>query len=408
MVKRNYYLILFLVLCFGIMLSYIFQYTVDLYRWQYADWVINYQSGFVRRGLPGEVIYQFSILFNQNIQISFFIVLSCITFLFYFLNYLYFKNLKFNLIYILLFISPWFFLFSIYDQKIGIRKEVLFYIFFLWLLLDLKTFGYQSDRFWKFIAVFPLLLLSHEGIFFFAGYIISSIIIFVDKKNKNKIFFQIFILLVISIFIELIIYNFKGNENSVDLICKSLSVYKPDNCENVGAIWALKEGTEGFALFLGSHDLKGYLTFLFSFIYGFFPIFLFFLFNIANFKNRNLINNKIKFFFIFIFPFLFCFLLFIIANDWGRWFSANYFLIFYLIIHLINHKFIFINKKSFFSNKFFDLNKAKKISCIIIFFLYSTFVVLPNYYVTGEAGDEGLKIQYLKIYKNVYKGIKKH
>ena len=66
MVKRNYYLILFLVLCFGIMLSYIFQYTIDLYRWQYADWVINYQSGFVRRGLPGEAIYQFSILFNKR------------------------------------------------------------------------------------------------------------------------------------------------------------------------------------------------------------------------------------------------------------------------------------------------------------------------------------------------------
>ncbi len=193
MMKRNYYLILFLVLSFGIMLSYIFQYTVDLYRWQYADWVINYQSGFVRRGLPGELIYQFSILFNKNIQISFFIFLTSVALFFYFLNYLYFKNLKFNLIYVLLFISPWFILFSIYDQKIGIRKEVLFYIFFLWLLLDLKTFGYQSNRFWKFIAVFPLLLLSHEGIFFFTGYIISSIIIFADKKNKNEIFFQIFL-----------------------------------------------------------------------------------------------------------------------------------------------------------------------------------------------------------------------
>ena len=388
------------------MLSYIFQYTIDLYRWQYADWVINYQSGFVRRGLPGEAIYKFSNLFYKNIQISFFIVLSLVTLGYYYLNYLYFKNLKFNLIFILLFISPWFILFSIFDQKIGIRKEVLFYIYFLWLLLDLKYHKYQGDHIWKFIFFFPILLLAHEGIFFFIGYIISSIIIFADKKNKNQIFIQILSLLVISILTELILYNFKGNENSIKVICESLLSYKPDNCEFVGAIQALGQGTEVFALFWKSHDLKGYLTFLFSFVYGFLPFFLFFFFKTYHFKKKNFINSKTKLYFLLVFPFLFCILLFIIANDWGRWFSVNYFLLFYLLIHLINHKFIFINKKSFFAKKLLDFKQIKKTACIIIFFLYSTFFILPNYYVTGDAGNEGLRMQYFKIYKNISRGIK--
>jgi hypothetical protein len=133
-------------------------------------------------------------------------------------------------------------------------------------LLSLKIHGYQSKRVWKFIIFYPVLLLSHEGIFFFLAYIISSLVIFIDKENKKKIIYQIIFLIIISFLCEFIIYINKGNELSVVLICKSLANYKPDNCENVGAIWALKEGSEGFGLFLKSHDLKGYLTFLFAFL----------------------------------------------------------------------------------------------------------------------------------------------
>ena len=31
---------------------------------QYADWLINYQGGFVRRGLIGEIFYQIQNFFN--------------------------------------------------------------------------------------------------------------------------------------------------------------------------------------------------------------------------------------------------------------------------------------------------------------------------------------------------------
>ena len=36
---------------------------------QYADWLINYQAGFVRRGFVGELFYQINNLFNLKLDI---------------------------------------------------------------------------------------------------------------------------------------------------------------------------------------------------------------------------------------------------------------------------------------------------------------------------------------------------
>ena len=49
--------ITFLVVCFN------FYEAVNSNKgWQYTDWLINYQGGFTRRGLAGELILRFSLL----------------------------------------------------------------------------------------------------------------------------------------------------------------------------------------------------------------------------------------------------------------------------------------------------------------------------------------------------------
>ena len=50
------YLIILSVLIFQIIKFYSFY--SEYSPWQYVEWLINYQGGFVRRGLPGEFLYQ--------------------------------------------------------------------------------------------------------------------------------------------------------------------------------------------------------------------------------------------------------------------------------------------------------------------------------------------------------------
>ena len=78
---------------------------------------------------------------------------------------------------------------------------------------------------------------------------------------------------------------------------------------------------------------------------------------------------------------------------------------FYLLSHLIYHKFIVVKEDNILGIKIYNLKKINKILCIFVIFIYSSFFRMPNYYLPER---EGLKVQYVDIYKNLSTWIKKH
>ena len=85
---KNYKLILKSYVGFILILSiyYLASRNSDLTYNAMSEWVINYQGGFVRRGLIGEIVFQISKVFNINLRFSFFIIQSLLYLVFYFLN----------------------------------------------------------------------------------------------------------------------------------------------------------------------------------------------------------------------------------------------------------------------------------------------------------------------------------
>ena len=78
MTKKSLHLIGFLLLITLLVTSFnVFQFFFEKANFQYSDWLINYQAGFVRRGLIGEIFYQLSNLFKfrLDIIIFFFVVI---------------------------------------------------------------------------------------------------------------------------------------------------------------------------------------------------------------------------------------------------------------------------------------------------------------------------------------------
>jgi hypothetical protein len=410
-IKNNKFFF-FLLICFIYNAVQIYQFTVDKYAYQYGDWLINYSNGFVRRGLGGEVIFYFSYLFNKNIQISYFVILIILLSIFYYKSFLYLSKINFNFYIKILISSPFLFLFFTLNHKSGVRKEILLYIYIIFLLNSLCKENIKKVN-WKYIFFFPILLLVHEGLFFFIPFVILIILSVIDKNNKKKIFFQLIIFILLTFGFVLLIFLFKGDANSANVICTSLKQYAYQNCASTGAISWLTAGVNIYTkqtLFFHDHD--GYIYWLINIIYGFFPLLLIIFSNNFAFNKKNyllnFLNIEMSFLIIIFFIILILFVtpLFLLAIDWGRWLSIIYHLFFFIIIFFLKKKIIFFKKKySFKLVRFLENNS--KIFLLIIFF-YSHFLIPGVFYIKDVNKFMSLNFAYINLYNNFKKTFSKY
>ena len=122
----------------------VFQFFFEKANFQYSDWLINYQAGFVRRGLIGEIFYQLSNLFKFRLDIIIFFFVIALYFTFY-LNFLkIIKKIKIKVIDLFIILSPISFFYTAFEQKVSGRKEIIFLsLFSLFILIIKKMPKYQ-------------------------------------------------------------------------------------------------------------------------------------------------------------------------------------------------------------------------------------------------------------------------
>ena len=187
---KIYFIFIFLLVSF--LLTSITSY--ELYKHKEAftigDWLINYQGGFVRRGLLGEVIINLSYLTNLNPGL----ITSYTHMLFYFLFFLFSflainqqNNLKNH--WILIF-SPFLFYFQIFDFYGGFRKEIIFFSIFAFLVWSFNKFEEKTiDKiFFTNLVFYSFLILSHEIFIFFLPYILVAYLLKVEIEKKRLIY----------------------------------------------------------------------------------------------------------------------------------------------------------------------------------------------------------------------------
>jgi hypothetical protein len=146
--------------------------------WLISDWMINYQGGFVRRGLPGEVLF----LMSQALHIS--IVPLVVALYLFFFGVLFFSvwrlalNSTKTFWVIAIVSSPAFLSFQLLHPQAGYRKEIIFLaalaLFALLHRNKVLTHG-QSTAYLVVIAL--LGTLSHEAIFFYLPYFVPVLLL---------------------------------------------------------------------------------------------------------------------------------------------------------------------------------------------------------------------------------------
>ena len=100
-----------------------------------SEWLINYQGGFTRRGLIGEICYQVADFFNLSLRFTIFIFQVIMYLVYSILIYIFIKDLPKNLLSIIAIFSPVFLLYPINEIEVLGRKEIFIFIGFIIFLI---------------------------------------------------------------------------------------------------------------------------------------------------------------------------------------------------------------------------------------------------------------------------------
>ncbi len=209
--------------------------------WTPGDWLINYEAGFVRRGLPGEAILLFSHLLHLSpVLVASFLPLVLYELLYFAIWQLY-RRSSGNFWILAALVSPATLAAPILDPVGAFRKELLVLLalaaFLLWFTRRRPTDGavilYLS-------LVGPLAILAHEGLLPYLIYLFGAVLITHHDLRRMLKIVALPALAVALTFLAVV--HHRGSLAAEQTICQSLGTAPPVVCS--GAIAYLANGTD--------------------------------------------------------------------------------------------------------------------------------------------------------------------
>jgi len=354
-----------------------------------SEWLINYEGGFTKRGLVGQIIIIITNFLEINLRQTILYSQIIIVAIYFILLFKLFKNLKSNKILLLSIFTPVFILYPIAEIEVLARKEVfIFCIFLIYLNLSSKLF----QNLYKIIFL-SIGVLIWEPIVFYFLFFVATDIIKNNFQNINIKFLTNFVYYLPAIFISFYIALNPMSEVEHQLMSNYLKNNYNEICYMSCAL--LKSKSTIYDQFKGNFDHYSYEVFFrYSLIIliGFFPLFL--LLRYSALKNTNIIFFKS--FKTLLAPLLLILspviVLFAMGYDWGRWVNISYTFSIILYIYLYKTKLIKLNEKVNFHAISTFLSKK---NFYIIFFIIFCFGWNPKTVMTGDIATNPLwKIPY--------------
>lgn len=198
-------------------------------EWTIGDWLINYEGGFVRRGLYGQLILETS----KSLGYSLAFLVMCSHWLFYSIFFYFSTRLllkeKNLLSILLLLISPFIFTFQIHSTLGGFRKEIMYLAALSYISFTVRSSIARTDKnskaFLLVATLYPFMILSHEMLAFFLPYIMALYFIYhgVDKPRLA----QGTLLVLPSVAAFALAYLYQGGPEFVSAIKSSLGNQMP-------------------------------------------------------------------------------------------------------------------------------------------------------------------------------------
>jgi len=374
--------IFFLISISSIYFYVIFNNLINTSSYAYNELFINYQAGFIRRGLLGEIFWQLHEIFFIK-PLTFFSYLFLILYLtqiYLFISiYKFYKS--YNFIFLLIFFSPALILFTFYEPNLYFIKDVivkltiLLHAYIIIIRNKKKKLNiYIKDLKIIILPILTLSILIHEYQVIFLSIHILLSLTFVNTKSEVIKILKIYFILVIPIILVLIFIGNLSQYESLNLILKKFDITNIHSQLSGGFYKAVGGFYKWHFYYFGYKDFIQFLSSLLLGVGIFFFIFHYFIEkNILELKNYY--QKNYLYFFI---PTLLCFLL---ALDHGRNISllSTHLIAFYAVLKLDTKKLDNIRKK---------INSNFLLKCFLIIFLFFYIFMWRLDQMAGFGGAE--------------------
>jgi len=384
MIKNNKILLTyFLYLILGFVFFLTFHLNEFPIKYTFTDWLINYEGGFVRRGLLGQIVFELSKLLNIQIKFLILIFQISIYLIYFILFFLLLSKIETNFFWLLIIFSPISFLYPMAELEALGRKDI--FVITSFLIFSIINYRSFSSLLFSFIFIFTLSCLIHEITFFyifhylFVFYVKNKI--FINQKLNIKHYLVSFLSLGVLLYLNLYLHNFVIIEDIVNSY----------NYENLTAL------SGSFSHISPTIDSVFFKTFSKINIvtiarYGFLIListipFIYFIKIKSDYENKYFNFQNI-----FISNILLSIPLYLLIFDWGRVIYINYNFFIIIIIFIFNSN--LINTK-YLQKKLEVISKPIK----ILFFIFICLSFSPKLLITDDLGSKPLYKSATKIFK---------
>jgi hypothetical protein len=374
-----------------------------------SEWLINYQGGFTRRGLPGEIAFHIATIFDVKLRFVIFIFQSATYILYLYLVYYFFRKIKPNLIFGFAFFTPIFLIYHLAELEVLARKELFMFIGMICFYeISKRQSGIFKPAIWLF-CMLPLVTILYEPTAFYYPFFAAVIMIKLRNEKIIKTFFIITLIFIPSLIASWFSAFELISDDGFEAMKNSLQNNFGEACYmSCGLMGSKKEALVHISQTIQKLKMGGdYSIYIYLFRYfiimlvGFLPLLI-----IINFSK---IKIKILKFKNLIFPFLILnslvplhWLMFI---DWGRAVNITYVSSFLFIVYLYKNKYIYvnidiINKKIAFILDIllkYSFFKSKKKLTIFIFIIYAFGWSPPTLLSADVNSFPGYRIPYKTI-----------
>ncbi len=367
-----------------------------------SEWLINYQGGFIKRGLIGEICFQIAIHFDLSLRFVIFLFQSLIYSIFLILIYRFFRNIPTNLIIILSIFTPIFLLYPVAEIEVLARKETFVFIGFL-LFLNISNFNYSSNLpLYYVFFILPIICLIWEPMIFFFPFIASVLVIILKNNQNETLLSKITICFIPALIVAMLTATNPITPENHSIMANSLKENFGEDCYM--SCGMLLSRSSIISQFLGIYDavmFESLIRYPLIILIGFGPIFL------LSFNTK--LKIKILFFKRFknlLYPILLVLapvlVLFTMMGDWGRIVNISYTFTVLFYFYLLQNNLIKIDLEKITKKISFIQNKK---SLLVVFFVLYTFGWTPQTTLRGDVSSfPGYRIPY-KTVKILYQKI---
>ena len=385
----NFYLKIYLTILYLFAVFFFFQKYNNYVEWTISEWLINYQGGFTRRGLIGEIVFQISKLSSLTIRETI-LTFQITTYLIYFyLLYKFLKDTNNNILFIFAIFSPLFVIYPIAEVEVLGRKEIFIYVSFLLIVNIFSIKNIQNRHYFYFSIILMISCLIWEGFVIYISYFIFILIL---KNNLvlNKSFLTKLLISLIPLLISFyFVFFHRLDENGLKMMCQSIN-------ECYGAISYLNRSlSSNISEVTSKFQISFLIRYILVLIIGFFPLFLLIKNSKLNYKQK--FKNDYFYLIFFIIIFTPSLIFYYIAQDWGRWVSISYTLSLLTYVYSLKNNFIVIN----FDRINYSIFRKKFV--VIFLFIIFAFGWAPKTLINEDVGSIPIYRKSVEIIKSVIK-----